>query len=460
MSKGQRLRLLPAVDDLLRDAELAEIRQSFPHEMVTGWIRAAVDKCRRSILEGMLDDSEDCRSLILQAVREQRARESGTAMQTVINATGIVLHTNLGRAPLAKSAIQRVVESSGYSNVELDLHTGKRNQRGERVMRLLSMLTGAEDAVLVNNCAAATILVLQATAAGREVLVARGQLVEIGGGFRLPDVFRSAGVVLREVGTTNRTYLHDYEAAIGDSTGAIIRVHHSNYRIAGFVTEPTIGELVTVQRPDDVPVIDDLGSGWIDNSGPVRLDEPSVADSMKAGADLALFSGDKLFGGPQCGMIVGRKKWIEKLRRSPMMRALRVDKLTLAAMEATLEIHLSGDADKQLPVLAMLTAGPAEIRERCRCVVEMLDNHPAVQIVTCQSQTGGGSVPETNLPSYGLQIQQPQPEQSAARLRCGRPAIQPRIQDGALVLDLRTVTDQQCGALAERLREILQTMTP
>ncbi len=300
-----------------------------------------------------------------------------------------------------------------------------------------------------------TILVLQAVAAGREAVVARGQLVEIGGGFRLPDVFRSAGVVLREVGTTNRTYLHDYEAAIGEHTGAVIRVHHSNFRITGFVTEPTIAELVTVRRPSGIPVIDDLGSGWIGNLPELSLEEPSVADSVQAGADLVLFSGDKLFGGPQCGIIVGRSEWISKLRRNPLMRALRVDKLTLAALEATAEIHLSGSAVERLPALAMLSASPEQVHDRCKRVQQMIGNRAGVQIVACQSQTGGGSVPGTDLPSYGLQIEHEHLNLLAERLRSGRPAIQPRIHDDSLLLDLRTVTDEQCVALSERLRGLL-----
>ena len=454
-SKAQSLRSLPAIDDLLRDAELADLRQQFPHAVVAGWIRNAVETCRQEILDDARPGSEDWREVIIKGVRLQQDREVGTAIQEVINATGIILHTNLGRAPLAKEAIARVVEATGYSNVELDLHSGKRSHRGERACRLLQRLTSAEDAVVVNNCAAATILVLNAVAAGREVVVARGQLVEIGGGFRLPDVFRSAGVVLREVGTTNRTYLHDYEDAIGEQTGAVIRVHHSNFRISGFVTEPTIAELVTVRRPSDLAVIDDLGSGWIADLPQLSLQEPSVAQSVQAGADLTLFSGDKLFGGPQCGIIVGRSKWIERLRRNPLMRAFRVDKLTLAALEATAEIHLSGDVAERLPTLAMLAASPEQVHDRCVRVQQMIGDRAAIQIVSCQSQTGGGSVPGTDLPSYGLRMEHEHPDRLAEKLRGGRPAIQARIHDDSLLLDLRTVTDEQCLALSQRLRVIM-----
>ncbi len=458
MSKAQWLRSLPAIDDLIRDPELADLRQHFPQPIVTDWIRAAVESCRQQLLTDSVESpGEDRRAWIVAEVRRRQSRESGTSMQEVINATGIVLHTNLGRAPLAQEAIDRVVAAAGYSNVELDLHTGKRNQRGERVSRLLQQLTGAEDAIVVNNCAAATLLVLQTVAAAREVVVARGQLVEIGGGFRLPDVFRSAGVVLREVGTTNRTYLRDYESALNEQTGAILRVHHSNFRISGFVTEPTIAEMVTIRRPVELPVIDDLGSGWMGGRSGLQLDEPSILESVQAGADLTLFSGDKLFGGPQAGIVIGRRRWIEKLRRTPWMRALRVDKLTMAALEATAEIHLSGDASVKLPVLAMLGATPDEIRDRCVRVAGMIGSHTQVEIVACQSQTGGGSVPDREMPSFGLRIEHPHPNLVAELLRSGQPAIQPRIHDDALLLDLRTVWDSQCSLLADRLCQVMDS---
>ena len=455
MSRAEKLRTLPAVDELLRDADLADLHQRFPRTILASWIRAAVDRLRQEILDDSRRDTTDLRTAVIAEVRQQSAREMGSAIQPVINATGIILHTNLGRAPLSSRAIERVAASAGYSNVELDLHSGKRNQRGQRVSRLLQHLTAADDAIVVNNCAAATILVLQTLAAGREVIVSRGQLVEIGGGFRLPDVFRSAGVQLREVGTTNRTYLRDYESAINERTAAIIRVHHSNFRMSGFVTEPTIEELVTLRRPEAVPVIDDLGSGWIDSAGPLSLNEPSVAQSVRCGANLTLFSGDKLFGGPQCGIVVGRGDYIERLRRSPMMRALRMDKLSLAAMEATLEIHLSGEAATELPALAMLAASAEEVHQRCLRVLEMLSLDTGVTIVPCQSQIGGGSVPGTDLPSYALRIECDHPDLMARRLREGQPAIQSRIQHDSLCLDLRTVSDDQCGDLIDRLNDAL-----
>lgn len=456
MSKQQWLRGLPAVSDILETPDLITLRQRHPHASVIDWVRRAVESCRSDVLNGRREGLDDWLPLIIERIHEERDRELGTAIQPVINATGILLHTNLGRAPLADRAIERVVTAAGASNVELNLFTGKRNHRGEQVVRLLRRLTGCEDAVVVNNCAAATMMVLQTIAAGREVVVSRGQLVEIGGGFRLPDVFRAAGVILREVGTTNRTYTSDYEAAIGDQSGAVIRVHHSNFHMAGFVTEPSIAELVAMRRPQDLPIIDDLGSGWIGDLTELELKEPSVRDSVRSGADLTLFSGDKLLGGPQCGIILGRTQWISRLRRSPLMRAMRVDKLTLAALEATLEIHLEGNAAGEIPVLAMLSTSAQQVHQRCQQVYERLGKPSAIEIVSCQSQIGGGSVPGSVLPSHALKLNTRHPDRLASWLRHGSPAVQARIHDDALLLDLRTVPDHQCVPLADRLHTLLQ----
>ncbi|MCH1441913.1 MAG: L-seryl-tRNA(Sec) selenium transferase, partial [Rubripirellula sp.] len=323
-------------------------------------------------------------------------------------------------------------------------------------MNLLAQLTGAEDALVVNNCAAATVLVLQAIAAGQEVIVSRGQLVEIGGGFRLPDVFRAAGVTLREVGTTNRTYLHDYENAVNDATGAVIRVHRSNFHLSGFVTEPTIDELVLMERPDSVAVIDDLGSGSMVDLNPYGLDEPNVLESIRAGADLSLFSGDKLFGGPQAGILVGKTRWIEKLRRSPIMRAMRVDKLTLAALEATAEIHLAGKALTELPTLRMITTTPDTVRNRCESLLTRIEPSSLLAVVPCESQVGGGSIPGSSLPSYALRISGLPPHHLSHNLRHGQIPIQARVSEEAVVLDLRTVSDQELPSLADGINAAIR----
>jgi L-seryl-tRNA(Ser) seleniumtransferase len=396
-----------------------------------------------------------------------------SAMQTrhstrSFNATGVLLHTNLGRAPLAELAVKRMCDTAGYTNLELDLGSGKRSRRGERVCRLLARLTGAEEALVVNNCAAATILVLQTLAAGREVIVSRGQLVEIGGGFRLPDVFLSAGVTLREVGTTNRTYATDYLAAINPITGAIIRVHHSNFMQSGFVTEPSIEELVALPKRSDIPVIDDVGSGCVvdlSTVGELRSNgcrEPVVQSSVAAGANLCLFSGDKLFGGPQCGIIVGQRKWIEPLRKSPMTRALRVDKVTLAALEATTEIHLAGKAFEQIPLYQMLARQPDAIQALCHSLAEQVcaaldttDSQIAVE--PCSSQVGGGSMPGWEVPSYAIAIQVASSEQLAKALRQSSPSVLCRQSSNKVLLDLRTVVEQDIPEVARTLTRALRS---
>ena len=392
-------------------------------------------------------------SLVIDHVRRMRQTDTRRSIQRVINTTGVVLHTNLGRAPLADRAIARLEEVSRYANVELDLTSGRRSKRGERACQLLAQLSGAEDALVVNNCAAATILVLQTICAGKEVIVSRGQLVEIGGGFRLPDVFRSAGVTLREVGTTNRTYLRDYEAAINDETGAIIRVHRSNFYLAGFVTEPSIEELVEAERPEGLPVIDDLGSGAIEDLSGLGLTEPTVSASVDSGADLTLFSGDKLFGGPQAGIVVGRSEWIDRLRKNPLMRALRVDKTTMAAIEATAEIHLNDQAFDEIPILKMLATDANEIRLRCERVQKAIQSLCHCDVVSCESHVGGGSIPGAVLDSFAVKIHGEDIDGLARLLRLGTPAVQARVQEDCLLMDLRTVLAEDVGSLENRLHD-------
>lgn len=441
----------------MRSETLRELRARQPHRRLAQWVRDAVEHTRHQILEGIDVSGDGILQVVIDGIRQREEGDHGQSIRHVINATGIVLHTNLGRAPLCSGATERMIQAARYSNVELNLQSGRRSKRGERATELLADLTGSEDAVVVNNCAAATMLVLQAIAAGRQVVVSRGQLVEIGGGFRLPDVFQSAGVILREVGTTNRTYLRDYEAAIEEQTGAIIRVHRSNFQLTGFVTEPTIDEMVTIDRPSDVPVIDDLGSGSISDLSDLGLHEPTVTASVSSGADLTLFSGDKLFGGPQCGIIVGRKRWIDVLRNCPLMRAVRVDKLTLAALEATTEVHLAGEANSELPTLQMLSLKPDQIRKRCEQLLNQVSDLCQAEIITCQSQVGGGSVPGSTLESFGLTIHCSHVDRLARALRTGTPAVQGRVSEDSLVLDLRTVASHELELLSTRLRQCLAT---
>lgn len=461
MSSTSALRNIPAVDEILRHEAMAVAATAFPRQQLTKWIRNSVDECRKAILNGA--DFDKCAAIqfVINSATHQSAFEEGRRQHPVINATGILLHTNLGRAPLADAAIHRMAACSAFTNVEINLHSGKRNKRGERVADLLASLTGAEDAVVVNNCAAATMLTLQTIATGREVIVSRGQLVEIGGGYRLPEVFAASGAILKEVGTTNRTYLRDYENAITENTAAIIRVHRSNFCLSGFVTEPTIAELVSVGRSHDIPVIDDIGSGCMQRLGNIGLDEPTVPDSIAAGADLSLFSGDKLFGGPQAGLIVGARNLTDALRQSPMMRALRLDKLTLAALEATIEIHLSGKAETELPLLRMISMPADEIRNRCETVLAALTvpDSVTVEIDECTSQIGGGSAPGSEIRSCGLRVTGPSGEQFAQLLRNGRPSVMGRIQDECVILDLRTVADDQVATVAGSLNSALNSVT-
>lgn len=458
LNKSELLRGLPAVDELLRHTELTELRRSHGHDLFVEWIREAINQVRRELQNGRDVGTDQLFAAIIELVRARVNSEAQQVIRPVINATGTILHTNLGRAPLPALAIERMRSASAYTNLELDLDSGERGRRGARVMKLLARLSGTEEAMVVNNCAAATVLVLQALAFGKEVIISRGQLVEIGGGFRLPDVFNSAGVILRDIGTTNRTYCRDYENAIHEATGAIIRVHRSNFAQIGFVTEPSIAELAALWRPQSVPVIDDLGSGNLYDLSEFGLQEPRVATSIEAGADMVLFSGDKLFGGPQCGIIVGKKIWLEKLRSNPLMRALRADKVTLAALEATTEIHLSGNAFRQLPVLQMLSRAAEDVRSNCTSVVEQLSSaaRRRVTVVDCQSQLGGGTLPGQVLPSFAIAIGGPHLQPLARALRLGTPAIQGRIKDDRLLLDLRTVPDAELKVLAERIDALLR----
>ncbi len=460
LNKPEALRGLPAVDELLRCDELAELRSAHPHESLVGWIRSAITEVRSELLGCRAIPFEDLRQELVQRIVLEQQADSRRRSQRVINATGILLHTNLGRSPLAPQAVEGMQRASAYTNLEMNLETGKRSSRAGRVSELLARLTGAEDAIVVNNCAAATMLALQATSAGREVVISRGQMVEIGGGFRLPEVFQAAGVHLREVGTTNRTYLTDYAAAIGELTGAVLHVHRSNFTQTGFVTEPSIQELVSLRRPESVAVIDDNGSGNMFDLSKFGLQEPVVTESVAAGSDLCLFSGDKLFGGPQAGIIVGKKRWVERLRNSPMMRALRADKVTLAALEATVEIHLAGNAFELLPVFQMLSMEAASIRANCLAIHKQLSplSRSAVEVINCQSEIGGGTLPGQELASFGLAIKT-QPQRMARELRTGKQPILCRLHEDRLILDLRTVAAIDLEPLRIRLDELLCAQT-
>ncbi len=367
------------------------------------------------------------------------AADAAPRLRPVINATGVVLHTNLGRSPLHAEAVVAVTAAaSGYLNLEVDLTTGKRNKRQDPVRAGLCHLTGAEAATVVNNCAAATVLVLRALAAGREVVVSRGQLIEIGGGFRLPEVMAVSGATLREVGTTNITRVADYERAVGPNTAMLLRVHTSNYRVRGFTKSVSVGELAAVGKRHGIPVVDDCGSGLAVDLAAFGLgSEPLVSAGIAAGADLTLFSGDKLLGGPQAGVIAGRKPLIDRIEADPLFRAVRLDKLSLAALEATLRVYRDpARAIRELPTLRMLTTPLAELRERAARLALRLGGTARDDV----GYAGGGTLPDVPLPTAVVVLDE---AGLAARLRIGSPAVLGRVKGGKMLLDVRTVFAEQ-----------------
>lgn len=438
------LRLLPAVDRVLNLPQLAGMTAQHGRAVVTTWVREVLGTMRNG-QSGLLPATASAlEALVVQQVNERAQNAAAQRIRKVINGTGIVIHTNLGRAPLAAAAIEAMREAAECTNIEVDLESGARGRRGANVEALCQEITGAEAALIVNNCAAATLLTLQSLAAGKRVLISRGQLIEIGGSFRLPDVFRQAGVILHEVGTTNRTRISDYADAICPETAAILRVHPSNYRISGFCESVSIADLVRVGKERSVLVIDDVGSGCLYDLTPYGLgDEPIVEESVKAGADLVVFSGDKLLGGPQCGVIVGRKSIISKLRANPLARALRVDKLTLAALQATLEIHRAGRAFEEIPVLQQLTAGVEALHTRAEKLLHRIQTKsPSSHMYSLQkveSASGGGALPDISVPSWAIAIATSNPNATARQLRMGCPAVLARVKDGNTLIDLRTI---------------------
>jgi L-seryl-tRNA(Ser) seleniumtransferase len=445
-------RLLPSVDQLLQHARLATVREGWPHEQVVDAARAALADARQGIGDGRALDVD----AILTATIHRLNADTTVPLRRAINATGVIIHTNLGRAPLSQAALAAMAEiGAGYSNLEYDLVAGGRGSRHEHVSGLLRRLTGAEDALVVNNNAAAMLLALAGLAQGREVVVSRGELVEIGGGFRIPDVLRQSGATLVEVGTTNRTYTADYVAAVTDQTAAFLWVHASNYRVVGFVHTPTLADLAGAARARDVVLLADLGSGsLLDTARFGLVAEPLVQEVVAAGADLVCFSGDKLLGGPQAGILAGRKDVVARLKRHPLTRALRPDKSTLAALGATLAHYVRGEGEREVPVWRMIAARPADIERRARTVAATLG--AGWEIADGQSAVGGGSLPGETLPTRVLLAPDVlAPDRLSAALRRATPAVVSRIERNRLVLDLRTVLPEEDAALSSSLRAAL-----
>jgi len=428
------LRDLPSVDELAGDGRLAG---AAPRPLLVSAARSALARAREELQAGAEPGD------LVERVESELAAARGARLRRVINATGVIIHTNLGRAPLAPEALERVnAVAGGYSNLEYDLGEGGRGSRQDHVAPILRRLTGAEAALVVNNNAAAVLLALAALAEGREVLVSRGELIEIGDGFRIPDVLARSGARLREVGTTNRTRAGDYDRAIGPETALLLRVHQSNFRVVGFTEQPRLADLVRVARAHGLPLVDDLGSGALFASSSLPLgDEPTARESLEAGADLVCFSGDKLLGGPQAGIIVGRAELVERLRRHPLQRALRADKLTLAALEATLALYLDPElAAREVPVLRMLAEPVETVRARAQRLADLVggDVEPTV------GRVGGGALPLTELPSFACAVE----EELAPRLRETEPPVIGVVRDGRCLLDCRTLRDEELDDVA------------
>ena len=445
-------RIIPSIDILRKRDGVRALETAFGAEATVEALRAGADAMRARVAAG--EDVADAADTIERMTRITLTSRARGSLRPVINATGVVIHTNLGRAPLANAAIERVTSlARGYSNLEYDLEQGARGSRTVHADSLITSITGAEAALVVNNNAAAIMLILAGLAAGREVVISRGELVEIGGGFRIPDVMRQSGALLREVGTTNRTRITDYLASVSAATAMFLRVHPSNFRIEGFTERPALADLVGLARHTNVPIVEDIGSGCLaaDLAG-----EPSVQASIAAGVDLVCFSGDKLLGGPQCGIIAGRAALINKLRTHPLMRALRADKITFAMLEATLSEYRAGRAASTIPVQRMLHLSAEEIETRAQVLAETLAASGwRVALVSGSSAVGGGSAPGLELPTVLLSIAKDGESADATErwLRSLDPPVIARIERDLVVLDLRTVLPDQDEALTSLLAQ-------
>ena len=447
-----RRRDLPSISALLESAGVQSLLGQYPRRLVVEAVRSAVDAERS---EGGSGKTEEQWLAVIAAKVGGMSRPS---LRRVINATGVVLHTNLGRAPLADSAVEAIADiASGFSNLEYDLESGSRGSRYSHCVSLLQRLTGAEDALVVNNCAAAMVLTLNALAQRKEVLVSRGELVEIGGSFRIPDIMSRSGAKLVEVGTTNRTHDDDYRRAITPKTAAIVKVHRSNFAMEGFTSDVSVERLAFIAAEHGLPVVHDLGSGLmlaLDAYG--LMDEPTAATALASGASLVLMSGDKLLGGPQAGIILGAANLVAKLRKNPFARAMRVDKLTLSALEATLRLYLEPErALREIPVLAMLTVPVSELQSRAqRIVARLAANGIGAEVAVSSASVGGGAFPTVAIPSLAIRVSGA-PQLVEQKLRAGAPAVIGRISDGHLLLDLRSVLPREDEMLAAAIGHAL-----
>jgi L-seryl-tRNA(Ser) seleniumtransferase len=450
-----RFRELPSVNDVLSHPQIAELVDRYSHDAVVDTVREELEGARDTIRSGGEPPSA---AELLRSVASRAESRWRPWPQGIVNATGVVLHTNLGRAPLSQSSVEAMqVAATGYSDLEFDLVEGKRGSRQQHVSRLICQATGAEAALAVNNNASAVMLGLAAIATGKEVIVSRGEAVEIGGGFRIPDVLGQSGATLVEVGTTNRTYASDFAAAISDRTGAILSVHASNFRVMGFTHAPTIAELASVGARSGVPVLHDLGSGCLLETTRYGLaHEPMPQESAAAGVELSFFSGDKLLGGPQAGIIAGKREFIDTVSRHPLARAVRIDKLSMAALSATLLHYINGEAESEIPIWRMISASIAELTERIESWRSGTGSWAST--VGARSAIGGGSLPGETLETVALRVDCQElgtaPQATLARLRQQQPPVIGRIEDNSVMLDPRTVLLDQDDTVATAVQDL------
>ncbi len=448
------LRQIPSVDELLGRESLRRLEAELGHRVVVEAARTVLQSVREGIANGTLKafSPAGLEENVAAAARDLAAY----SLEAVINATGVILHTNLGRAPLARKAVEHLAEiAGGYSNLEYDLGEGRRGKRDTHTDRLFAELVGAERTLVVNNNAAAVFLTLNALAEGGEVVVSRGELIEIGGSFRIPDICAKSGARLKEVGTTNRTRLADYAAAVNENTKALLRVHPSNFRVVGFAERPELAELAGLARQHHLPLIEDLGSGCLINLRPLGIqDEPPVGASLRDGADVVTFSGDKLLGGPQAGLICGRREFLDRIRRNPLFRALRVDKMTIASLEATLRLYLDGNLDA-IPALRMMRLPLEQLAARAASLAAKLREISTLsaRVEEGESVMGGGSTPGHSLPARLVAVQHSRlsARDLEAALRRNHPPIMARVERDRLLLDLRTVFDEQEAEIVQAL---------
>jgi L-seryl-tRNA(Ser) seleniumtransferase len=445
-------RKIPSVDALLRSAPGRRAAASLGRPLLKAELARTLDAVRAAAARGIDPPQAD----VILARAFQSAATVAAGLSPVINATGVILHTGLGRAPLPADALAAVVRAArGYADLEVDRTTGARGRRTSRAETLLVAMTGAEAALVVNNGAAALLLALAALARGRHVIVSRGELIEIGGEFRIPDILAASGAKLVEVGTTNRTRLSDYRAAIGPRTGLVLKVHPSNYRVVGFTAAPSASDLAALARRAQVPFVYDLGSGLLDRAAELPPDEPTAAQALRDGADLVVFSGDKLLGGPQAGISLGTADLIERLRRHPIARAVRVDKLQTAALERVL-LHLARGERDAIPVWRMLRERTSDVRRRAERIAAALEGASAVAVRRSDAAVGGGSVPGSSLPSWSVELEAEDPTALAARLRTGNPSVFCRIDGATTGFDARTVADEEVDDLVRAIRYALE----